>query len=86
MCQLIDSTQELAKHLNDGEPVGAVVRDFSKAFDKVAHNPLLWKLEGYGVETSNALLDPPLRAGLVAMCGCGRETIRPGTSDLGITP
>ena len=48
--QLIDFTQEIAKHLDDGQQVDAVVMDFSKAFDKVAHNRLLWKLEEYGVE------------------------------------
>ena len=31
-------------HQNDG-----VVMDFAKAFDKVAHNRLLYKLSSYGV-------------------------------------
>lgn len=47
--QLIDFTQELARNLDKGQQIDAVVMDFSKAFDKVAHNRLLLKLENYGV-------------------------------------
>ena len=46
--QLILTVQDLAKGLNDGEQIHAVLLDFSKAFDKVTHQRLLEKLCNYG--------------------------------------
>ena len=47
--QLLEFVQELHENLNNGQQVDAVIMDYSKAFDKVAHNRLLHKLENYGM-------------------------------------
>ena len=47
--QLILTIQDLANGLNDGEQIDAILLDFSKAFDKVAHQRLLQKLQYYGI-------------------------------------
>ena len=50
--QLILTVQDLAKGLNDGEQIDAMLLDFSKAFDKVPHQRLLEMLRHYGVRDS----------------------------------
>ena len=40
---------DLAKSLDSGSQVDAVLLDFSKAFDKVPHQRLLYKLQYYGI-------------------------------------
>ena len=52
--QLLEFVQELHESQHAGVQIDAVVMDFSKAFDKVAHNRLLYKLERYGIQ-GNAL-------------------------------
>ena len=47
--QLILTIQDLANGLNDGKQIDAILLDFSKAFDKVAHQRLLQKLQYYGI-------------------------------------
>ena len=47
--QLIEFMHELHNNMQKGTQVDAVVMDFSKAFDKVAHNRLSYKLDYYGV-------------------------------------
>ncbi len=47
--QLIEFVQDLGKSMNDGHQIDAIVMDFSKAFNKVAHNRLAYKLSQYGV-------------------------------------
>ena len=47
--QLIVTINNLAKSLDKSEQIDAILLDFSKAFDKVAHSRLLLKLENYGV-------------------------------------
>ena len=47
--QLLEFVQELHDNLNNGQQVDAIIMDFSKAFDKVAHNRLLHKLDNYGI-------------------------------------
>ena len=49
--QLILTIQDLAKGLDDGSQIDAILLDFSKAFDKVSHQRLLGlcKLNHYGV-------------------------------------
>jgi len=46
---LILTIQDLAKGLDDGSQIDAILLDFSKAFDKVPHQRLLCKLNHYGV-------------------------------------
>ena len=52
--QLIDFIQELHTGTANGKQVDAVVMDFSKAFDKVAHNRLLYKIDKYGIQGKTA--------------------------------
>ena len=47
--QLITTVNNLAKGLDKGEQIDAILLDFSKAFDKVTHSRFLLKLEKYGV-------------------------------------
>ena len=47
--QLILTTNDLTKSLEDGETVHMAILDFEKAFDKVLHERLLRKLEHYGI-------------------------------------
>ena len=51
--QFILTVQDLAKGLNDGEQIDAVLLDFfNKTFDKVPHKRQLEKLRHYGVRDS----------------------------------
>ena len=47
--QLLEFIQDMHSNLHLGQQIDAVVMDFSKAFDKVAHNRLLYKLDFYGI-------------------------------------
>ncbi|KAK3104735.1 hypothetical protein FSP39_008956 [Pinctada imbricata] len=47
--QLIATIQDLARGLSDGCQTDVVLLDFAKAFDKVPHQRLLYKLHYYGV-------------------------------------
>ena len=47
--QLILTLHDLAKGLDEGEQIDAVLLDFSKAFDKVPHERLASKLSYYGI-------------------------------------
>ena len=51
--QLVEFLHELHTSLGAKAQVDAVVMDFSKAFDKVAHNRLIFKLSGYGIQGRN---------------------------------
>ena len=48
--QLILTIQDLAKDLDEGKQIDAILLDFSKAFDKVSHRKLLAKLRHYGID------------------------------------
>ena len=52
--QLIEFVHDIAFNMQEGIQNDVVVMDFAKAFDKVAHNRLLYKLSSYGVK-GNAL-------------------------------
>ena len=47
--QLIVTVQEIASKLFKGEQVDVILLDFAKAFDKVPHSRLLYKLDYYGI-------------------------------------
>ena len=51
--KLITIIHDLATSLNFGEQVDNLFLDFSKAFDKVPHNWLLYKLDYYGIRRVN---------------------------------
>ena len=48
--QLIEFVHDIAFNMQKGVQNDVVVMDFAKAFDKVAHNRLLFKLSSYGVK------------------------------------
>ena len=50
--QLILTIQDLAKDVHSKGQTNVILLDFSKAFDKVSHQRLLWKLDFYGVRGS----------------------------------
>ena len=47
--QLIQFIDDLHAGVNKAKQVDCIVMDFAKAFDKVSHDRLLYKLEGYGI-------------------------------------
>jgi hypothetical protein len=47
--QLISLTQEITNHLHYGIQNDLIILDFSKAFDKVSHKKLLFKLDNYAI-------------------------------------
>jgi hypothetical protein len=47
--QLITTIEDLAKSVDDSEQTDIILLDFAKAFDKVPHSRLLYKMDYYGV-------------------------------------
>lgn len=48
--QLIQLVDDLSRKMVSGHQVDLILLDFSKAFDKVSHSKLLYKLQKYGVK------------------------------------
>ena len=44
---------ELARNIQKGKQTDLVLLDFSKAFDKVSHEKLIFKLHQYGIKGKN---------------------------------
>jgi hypothetical protein len=53
--QLILTVQDLAKSMDPSEQIDLILLDFSKAFDKVPHERLLYKAQYYGIDGSTLL-------------------------------
>jgi hypothetical protein len=47
--QLVITTEDIARNLDNNQQVDILILDFSKAFDTVPHKHLLKKLESYGI-------------------------------------
>ena len=48
--QLIITTEELKRSIDQKKQVDQIILDFSKDFDTVAHNKLVTKLQNYGIQ------------------------------------
>jgi hypothetical protein len=53
--QLLQLIQELAKNNNKNIQTDFIIMDFAKAFDKVPHRRLLYKLKYYGIQENTLL-------------------------------
>ena len=50
--QLIMLVEDLARNAGLGKQTDFILLDFSKAFDKVNHSKLSWKLHNYGIRSN----------------------------------
>ena len=44
--------EDLARNASKGKQADLILLDFSKAFDKVSHSKLIWKLHNYGIRSN----------------------------------
>ena len=49
--QHVSSIEDLARHLDKRDQLDLLILDFSKAFDKVKHQRLLYKLKFFGIDS-----------------------------------
>lgn len=47
--QLIEFIDDLSTNLEEGQQIDILIKDFAKAFDKVSHSLLIYKLHHYGI-------------------------------------
>ena len=48
--QLLQFQDDLIRNMSNRAQTDVLIMDFAKAFDKVGHRPLLWKLNYYGID------------------------------------
>ena len=48
--QLLNTVEDLARSLDQREQIDCLILDFSKAFDSVPHQRLLYKMDWYGIQ------------------------------------
>ena len=49
LTNLLEFFEEVLKKVDNGVPVDIIYFDFAKAFDKVSHSKLVFKLRKYGI-------------------------------------
>ena len=77
--QLIMLVEDFARNAGLGKQTDLILLDFSKAFDKVNHSKLIWKLHNYGIR-SNVL------NWIVAFLGDGTQKVVVGGEESDTVP
>ena len=49
MTNLLEFTEDVTSRVDKGEPVNVIYLDFQKAFDKVPHKRLSYKIKAHGL-------------------------------------
>ena len=55
--QLLEYMEDITQAIDNGEDIDVIYLDFRKAFDRVPHTRLLYKLHRYGVRVQSFRLD-----------------------------
>ena len=55
LTNLLSFLEDVTKAIDEGKPLDVIYLDFSKAFDKVPHKRLLYKIESHSISGS---MDP----------------------------
>ena len=66
---------ELARKLSSGHQTGPILLDFSKAFDKVSHTKLFYKLHQHGLTSYTLNWIKAFSVGSYTVCGTRRGNI-----------
>ncbi len=82
--QLNITVDDLARGLNNGKQIDAILLDFSKAFDKVPHQRLRLKLEYYGVRGNTLEWISSFLNGRTQRVLCGGSVSKPADVDSGV--